>query len=545
MNRSSLFRLLAKALKSSHLASPKSKSKINQLMSRRKVLQLSAFTAGLLTTSPLLSLAQGKMDPKIAIVGGGLAGLNAAYQLKKLGLSSTVYEAKSILGGRIQSQAVVELSLINDLGGCFVNSDHEDILELVQELNLELFPRFENLDVEGVPETAYFYNGRLYSEAQVAEQLQPLAEQIGQDAVLLEDDFDIHAERLDGLSVQEYLDQHSDKISSRWIRDLVETGIRSEYGVEPFESSALQLIYNLPTVEDDSVDPLTSDEAYTIQGGSAQLIAALADQLQGQIKSRWILRSLKEQGEKFQLIFEKQGGSLEEVEADYVILAIPFPALRRVDLQVKLPEALSRFIQEVNLGRNEKVFAGFQERVWLAETGFAIDLWSDAGFSQIWEDTQRQRTSQSGVLTFYLGGNEVSASTASSSVLGTQMLQQVETILPDLQSSKTERYHRTRWLEDPYIGGGYTSFKPGQYLEFSEYLYIESEDPDERVDVHVGSLIFAGEQFSDEYYGYMNGAAQTGRLAAEVVAGLIQKESYRTEIQPIYEGSPKAMGISP
>jgi monoamine oxidase len=35
--------------------------------------------------------------------------------------------------------------------------------------------------------------------------------------------------------------------------------------------------------------------------------------------------------------------------------------------------------------------------------------------------------------------------------------------------------------------------------------------------VHVGNLVFAGEQLSDEYYGFMNGAAQTGRLAAQVI----------------------------
>ena len=35
------------------------------------------------------------------------------------------------------------------------------------------------------------------------------------------------------------------------------------------------------------------------------------------------------------------------------------------------------------------------------------------------------------------------------------------------------------------------------------------------MEVGVGNLLFAGEHTSDEYYGFMNGAAQTGRLAAE------------------------------
>ncbi|MEM6318137.1 MAG: FAD-dependent oxidoreductase [Bacteroidota bacterium] len=39
-------------------------------------------------------------SPTIAIVGGGLAGLTAAYYLKKAGMTATVYEAANRFGGR-------------------------------------------------------------------------------------------------------------------------------------------------------------------------------------------------------------------------------------------------------------------------------------------------------------------------------------------------------------------------------------------------------------------------------------------------------------
>ena len=38
-----------------------------------------------------------------------------------------------------------------------------------------------------------------------------------------------------------------------------------------------------------------------------------------------------------------------------------------------------------------------------------------------------------------------------------------------------------------------------------------------RQEVRAGALVFAGEHLSDDYCGYMNGAAQTGRLAADSV----------------------------
>jgi monoamine oxidase len=34
---------------------------------------------------------------------------------------------------------------------------------------------------------------------------------------------------------------------------------------------------------------------------------------------------------------------------------------------------------------------------------------------------------------------------------------------------------------------------------------------------HVGNILFAGEHCSNDHFGYMNGAAETGRLAAESI----------------------------
>jgi monoamine oxidase len=89
--------------------------------------------------------------------------------------------------------------------------------------------------------------------------------------------------------------------------------------------------------------------------------------------------------------------------------------------------------------------------------------------------------------------------------------------LRDLQGAAGDRFARTAWAKDPDFGGGYSTFAPGQYTRFRAHLYVESDHPAERQQVTVGNLAFAGEQFSDEYYGYMNGAAQTGRLAAAAI----------------------------
>jgi monoamine oxidase len=67
----------------------------------------------------------------------------------------------------------------------------------------------------------------------------------------------------------------------------------------------------------------------------------------------------------------------EGARADLVILALPFTTLRRVALDLRLPPLLRRCINEVGLGRNEKLFAGYSQRTWHRPHGFALELWTD------------------------------------------------------------------------------------------------------------------------------------------------------------------------
>ncbi len=492
-------------------------------LSRRQMLRCSAVAAGVAVAKSAIGLSAALgvsrpgdaavAAPTIVVVGGGIAGLNAAYQLQKVGLRATVYEAKPRVGGRIQSRrGLVMPGLVNDLGAAFINSDHHDMLTLVAELGLELFDRRTLTETLPLPEVAFYFQGRRLEEAELVAALAPLAQQIGQDGARLEAEFDRYAPALDALSVADYLDLHGDKIQQPYVRSLIAASIRTEYGVEASQSSALQLIYNLPSVRNRRVEMLQADELFIVKGGTEQIPRALATRLGDQVLTGWRLQRLAHQGRGFRLQFN-QG----TVDADYVILAMPFPALRRVELEVALPSTLRQFIQDGNPGRNEKLFAGFAQRSWLEANGFTGAAWSDLGYSGVWDDTQRQPELPQGVLTFFLGGQEVEQAQSAIRDQGQRFIERISAYLPDLQATAEHRYARTAWGQDPDFGGSYTTFSPGQYTRFKGFLYIESAAPTEQQRVQVGNLLFAGEQFSDAYYGYMNGAAQTARLAASWV----------------------------
>jgi monoamine oxidase len=57
---------------------------------------------------------------------------------------------------------------------------------------------------------------------------------------------------------------------------LLEATSRTEYGVEPELASAIELIFNLPTVEGERAEVLGgADERYVIEGGSSALVEAM------------------------------------------------------------------------------------------------------------------------------------------------------------------------------------------------------------------------------------------------------------------------------
>ncbi|QDL10593.1 FAD-dependent oxidoreductase [Brasilonema octagenarum UFV-E1] len=503
---------------------PLSLAKKQAQWSRRRFIKLASLatgsalvTSGLSHPEKVWGRASHSGNPKIAIVGGGIAGLNAAYQLKKIGLTATVYEARERLGGRIQTvTGVVGEGLVTDLGGQFINTNHTDMLALAKEFDIKLFSVIEEQQKLPFPGTAYYFDGKVQSEAEIADKLRPLALAIYYDAELLEQNFEQYAPIFDSMSAADYLNKYADKIPEPFIRRLIENTIRSEYGVEPEESSAIQLLMNLPTVDGNKVELLgNSDEAFVVEGGSGRIIDSLAQALSGQIHTRMPLTRIQSNGSGFLLTFSRN----YVVDADYVIIAIPLTVLREVDIQVNLPNTLRRFIKEVDLGFNQKVIAGFNKKAWRQENGFVKEVWSDLKFCLAWDGTLRQPDRENGELVFFLGGDEVRRNGSGSGKLqGRKFVRQLDDFIVGAKDAATDKFLQTQWTRDPFTKGSYTQFKPGQLTEFAKFLYVEADDPKERQDVNVGNLVFAGEHLSDEFYGYMNGAAQTGRLAAQVVA---------------------------
>lgn len=452
-----------------------------------------ALLAGAALT-PFAARAQAPLrSARIAVIGGGLAGLVAAHRLVESGARDvTLYEANRRIGGRMLSgRGVVGEGTLVELGGSFINSEHTEMLDLAREFGLGLEDSFGDTAAARI-----HVGGAPRSIAEVATEAAPFLAHL---AALRE----TPRAAQDARSAQAVMDGFG---VSGWLRRLLDIGLTQEMGREPGAMSALYLIeYFTPDPARPRRGLFASDQRYQIAGGNDRLPAAIAARLGARLDTGKRLESVRPRGQGYVLAF---GG--REVVADIVVLALPATILRQVDLAVPLPPLTRRAIRDLAYGTNAKMFAGFSARPW-REAGLSGETINDFGEQACWEDHGAPGTGP-GALTIFAGGavgrgfvaGDV-AQRVGRAVAG------LERALPGVGAAYSGRAHRMAWPQNPYVGGSYACFGPGQYAGF------------EGAWAPAGRLVFAGEHTSEGSSGYMNGAAESGRVAAERVLGWLRQ----------------------
>jgi monoamine oxidase len=304
-------------------------------LSRRRFLGASAATAAAIAAGCARSEAPapagtspappaGGQAPRIAIVGAGVAGLNAAYKLKQAGLTATIFEGANRTGGRMFTATdLLADGLTTELGGEFIDSDHEEMLNLMKEFGLE---RLDTRAPEAAalkPET-YFVNGRHYTQEQAARAFVPIAKKILADYDALGDVVDYKTEgggtKIDRMSITQYLDGIG---VTGWMRELIDVAYVTEYGLDAGEQSALNFVFLIGTgdLEDEETFALLgeSDERYKVRGGNQRVVDELAKRVQPQIRTLHRLEAIRSRGAGFTLTLQNEGKAVDE-QADVVVM---------------------------------------------------------------------------------------------------------------------------------------------------------------------------------------------------------------------------------
>lgn len=447
-------------------------------------------------------------DTKVVVVGAGIAGLVAARNLMRAGINVSVYEALTRTGGRMFSaKDLLVNGAVTELGGEFIDSNHADMHALIKEYGLDL------IDLETDPYRSqvetFFFDGRSYTEADIVRELRPILNDVQRDLTNLST-----SHPLDQISIDAYFAQLG---LSGWIRSFLEIAFITENGLELGEQSALNFLTTIGTdISDGSIHLFgESDERYKVRGGNQLITNHLAADLGSRIHTSHALERITRTGSRYMLSFRKDNASID-VPADIVVLAVPFSVLRTIDVDVPLAPLQERMIKELHYGNNAKIVVGYERPFW-HDRGANGVIFTDLPIQLAWDNTALQGVEGAGI-TFYSGGSMCRVLGRMSNADAADLMREhLATVWPESVGVAVGRTERMHWPGARYTRSSYSSFGAGQWTEFTGVAQRSAVG---------GTLYFAGEHCSDEFRGYMNGAAASGRTVSEKIVSAMARATF-------------------
>ena len=292
-----------------------------------------------------------------------------------------------------------------------------------------------------------------------------------------------------------------------WIRTFLEAAYTTEFGLDPEDQSALNLITMLGVDFTNASAPLfgMSDERFKVRGGNQRITDALAARLEGQLHFHHRLEAIDTASVGYRLTFAGPNGTSREVKADVVVLCLPFTTLRQVALNVELPAVKRQAIAELGYGQCAKLMMGVTQRLWRNQhcVGFTF---SDVGVQTGWDNSQLQPGIEGGFTVLAGGRSGLALGQGTPDGQVARYVPTIARIYPGFEGVLAGHNARMHWPSARFAQGSYAAYKPGQWTTIRG---VEG--------MPVGNLYFAGEQCSESFQGFMNGAAVTGREAAEAI----------------------------
>jgi monoamine oxidase len=448
-----------------------------------------------------------KGPPKnIVILGGGLAGLAAAFELKKAGHSITILEARKSPGGRLRTIRGFADSQYAEAGPLSFPESHQFTFGYVTDFGLPIRPVF----AFGLDPIANI-RGELFRIPSSGTGNIPIPLRASERAAGV---FGLIA-----LYLQDYIRKVGNPLRADWPPDdlsqidavslmqLLQDLGASEGAIDIIAASQLGILgFGLDSISAlDGVvtEAIAADSPfYEIAGGNDQLATRLKKKVKKAFKKQCIVQRI-EQNESGVTVTYLNGGLLQTIAADRIICTLPFPVLKDIEIAPSLPDDKQQAIRDLKLTPVTRTYQQFRKRVWQQSglSGYGI---TDLAIQNTYSPTLTQAGTH-GILTAYTGGQRaLDLAAMSESDRQSFVLRKMGNLFSNLNNAYQSGVSQI-WHEDEFARGAFAYFEPGQMATLLPVA--------QRAE---GRIHFAGEHTS-VWHGWMNGALESGNRAADEV----------------------------
>ncbi|WP_434423348.1 flavin monoamine oxidase family protein [Nannocystis pusilla] len=442
-----------------------------------------------------------RLGRSAVVVGAGLGGITAGYMLANW-FDVTVLEASDRVGGRTYSRADFTSGRTIEFGGELIGWNHPLWLHLAEELELGLSMITDEASFEAMGlATPTRIGGRDLGadEAEhMYEEMSAALAVMNADAATLTDPY---APWLAPRAAEWDARPLADFIAAARVSDLAKAGLVAQFsnnnGVAPAAQSYLANLANVAGAamwDHRNMNSFWDDlEVARCSQGNQALSEALRARIDAtehcRVRTGAPVRAI-EIGDAGVAVTVDGG---ERLTADFVVLAAP----PTVWSKIQVTPAISLAPQ---MGTIVKYLSDVDRRLWLRAGKNPMALDDQVGM--LWEGSDNQIGGPGLELTLFAGGAAARAAIAAPDPRA-YFDAAIERIYPGYTQQRT-RTEFMDWEAQPWTRGGYSCPAPKQVTTVMRALN----------EAHHGRLFFAGEHASAPFFGFMEGALQSGLLAA-------------------------------
>lgn len=443
------------------------------------------------------------MRADVAVVGAGMAGLTCALDLAEAGADVVVLEAGRRPGGRVRTVTFPDGRWVES-GGEWIDTAHRHVHALLERFGLRTVgdaePWWERQagwvddDAHGLrpAEEAWLHD----PDVRAGFASFDLALSVVAAGMPDPSRPDRHADAasIDARSAADLLDELG---IDGFARSFLTRSIEFEYTCQPSEISVLFLAQQR-AVELAEEREFGNVRSQRVAGGLSQLPLAIARELGSSIRYGEPLRALRHDDRGATVVTDG-----DEVSAGEVVLALPLPPLRAVDVAPAFAGAFADGVRTLAYGAVTKTFVRASRRPpfpWAVTSRF---------LQRVYDATEDQ-PGDGCLIDAYVGGDgarELDASYPDAADRVAAVAKELEAMVPELGSIDFSGGRSRSWTTHPRFGGSFSLWKPGSVTAFWQAL----REP-------VGHVHLAGEHVAT-VCGYVEGAVESGhRVAARILS---------------------------
>jgi monoamine oxidase len=442
---------------------------------------------------------------RVLVLGAGMAGLVASYELMRQGHEPVVIEARQRVGGRIYTVRDFAPGLYAEVGAMRIPRIHRATLAYCRKFRLPLRP-----SVARNPKALAYVGGKRMTAEEPARdpKLLPFPLARHEEGRSLGDLWHEATEEIreqyqsGGKAAIEALAAKYDSYSIRgylkargWSEGAIE-----RYGVMTFAEPNLNTAVMQEFRE---VIGEAYDNVQEIADGMDQLPRAFYDRLKSHIHLGTEVTRIKQDGTSV-VVLARTGANQREFCGHYAICTLPFSVLRGIEVEPGFSHAKQKAIRQLHYDAATKVFLQVRRPFWECTDGIrGGTTLTDLPIRRIVYPSHTTSPDERAVLlASYTWGQDAlqwSAMTPDQRI--ERALRDVARIHPGI-IEEFEFGFSYSWYQDPYAMGGYALFEPEQQTSLSTDINRRE-----------GRVHFAGEHCS-QWPAWIEGAVESGIRAA-------------------------------